>query len=259
MEMVEEMTACLEAPVMPPVDGEEAAAEEALAPEESPRKKKEKTPYHLKTSVGTAKYSRPSTSASLKNLTLTQTFPGAGSAVTLSPLASPTSPTSSIGFKTEKWREAGVQRWPTDASQELKRQPTQFMKSEEVVPLQRTVENPQNNIHSELWCRSLRTEGLPIQRVGLHNQNVATAAVSMMFGKDGTGFTGRTRTSTMRPLASKTMHDWVERPVAVGKLALDHMGGSLYSMDMTPRPCVPNSMVHSPPASPRSPRAATAR
>jgi len=117
-----------------------------------------------------------------------------------------------------------------------------------VVPLQRTLANPQGGVPSELWNRSLRQNHLHIAKVGLHNQNVTTSTVAVMFNPEGRGWTGKTNS---RPPGGRKikqpgphMKEWVEKPVAVGKMALDHMGGSRYNMDLTPRPCVPNSMMH---------------
>lgn len=155
---------------------------------------------------------------------------------------------SDNAFKTEKWREQGALRWPRKASKEVRMKPTQFEKAEEMVPLQRTLANPQANINSEMWCRSLRTKALYIDQIGLHNQNVANATVAMMFDNQGEGFSGRTQRGPRRRLPKdkeKGIHtkEWIERPVAVGKLALDHMKGSRYQMDLSPRPCVSNSMT----------------
>lgn len=151
--------------------------------------------------------------------------------------------------KSEKWRERGASRWPNDAADEQRRQPTQFTKAVEVEPLQRTVESTQQDIHAELWTRSLRTKGLAVDQIGMHNQNVATTTVAILFGRDGHGFSGRTNIGPRQNLKREMVYgphtkDWIERPVAVGKHALDHMDGSRYQIDLSPRPCVPTSMAH---------------
>lgn len=147
------------------------------------------------------------------------------------------------GFKTERWRERGALRWPRQAGELIARQPCQFHRAEEVVPLQRAMDNTQESIPSEIWCRSLRTECLNIQDLGHHNGNLATSAANEMFDRGGRGWSGKTNSKRQgRP--TPPMGDWVERPVAVGKMGLEHMGGSRYAMSLTPRQCVPGSMAH---------------
>lgn len=121
--------------------------------------------------------------------------------------------------------------------------PCQFHRAEEVVPLQRTTTYSQENIPGEIWCRSLRADALNVNELGRHNQNVATASVSEMFDRDGLGWTGKTNTRRQgRPRPHNK--EWFERPVAVGKMAVDHMGGSRYEIRTGPRECVPGSMSH---------------
>jgi len=155
-------------------------------------------------------------------------------------------PVSRSLFKTERWRERGVERWPHPAERQMKKQPRQFNKAEEVVPLQRTLENPQNNIHAELWCRSLRTKKLDVNDIGRFNTSIATATCSVMFDHHGSGWSGKTNaTGAKRPRPGETgphVKDWIERPVAVGRYGLEHMNGSRYAMNLSPRKCVPHSM-----------------
>jgi len=186
-----------------------------------------KLPYHMKGDVNTAKYHPPAFSPR-------KTMPSLGTHSDLKPSM----------FKTEKWRERGVERWPPAANGELSKRPTQFTKSEEIVPLQRMAdEECQPNIHSEMWTRSLRMPGLHIQEhVGPQNQNAFTSAVKCMFNERGIGWTGKTNIGTKKQPLNPTA--WVERPVAVGKYSTDHMQGSRYHFDLTPRPCVPQSMAH---------------
>jgi len=183
-------------------------------------------PYHMRDDVGTAKYHPP----------------------TFSPRKTPNM-TFSEGlkpsmFKTEKYRESGVQRWPPMANEEMGKRPAQFAKSQEVVPLQRRAdEEGQPNVHSELWTRSLRTTGLSIQEhVGPQNQNAFTSAVKCMFNEHGVGWTGKTNLGKRKPKLDPSA--WVEKPVAVGTNSLEHMQGSRYAWDLSPRPCVPHSMAH---------------
>jgi len=154
---------------------------------------------------------------------------------------------SDSGFKTERWRERGAGRWPHHAAELIMRQPCQFHRAEEVVPLQRALPNAQTNIPGEIWCRSLRVDALNVNEIGRHNQNVATTTVSEMFDRGGNGWSGKTnwrRQGQRKP----PMDAWVERPVSVGKLSLGHLGGSRYDMSPKPRECVPNSMAHTAPA-----------
>lgn len=149
-------------------------------------------------------------------------------------------------FKTERWRERGEERWPHLAAKQMKKQPRQFVKAEEVIPVQRMLENPQNNIHAELWCRSLRTKKLDVNEIGKFNTSIASVNTSIMFDHRGIGWSGKTNTTgvkTPRPgTTGPHVKDWIERPVAVGRYGLKHMNGSRYAMDLSPRNCVPNSM-----------------
>lgn len=155
--------------------------------------------------------------------------------------------------KTERWREKGETRWPIDALEELQRQPNQFERAEEVVPLHRgapTQAAAGGKIYGELWLRSLRAaEGLNIRELGCHNQNLNIAEVAKGFSPSGKGWTGATnprKSSEARPSTT----DWIGRPVAVGRMAIGHMGGTRYEISPRPRPCVPNSMVHVSPVPP---------
>lgn len=214
----------------------------------SPLKTRGQSVERLKGTVGTAKYHAPTVAA------LNSVKKAASNLATPRIMHEQAALLSPGMFKTEMWREQGCVRWPNPALDGLRKQPTQFAKAEEVVPLQRTAENAQANIHSELWCRSLRTRNLGIQNVGLHNSNVATSAVTVMFNRNGDGWTGRTNAGGPRPRLGQSgplVHDWIERPVAVGKVGLEHLNGSRYKMDSSPRTCVPQSMSHHPANSPR--------
>eukprot|EP00927_Polykrikos_kofoidii_P072747 TRINITY_DN68838_c0_g1_i1.p1 TRINITY_DN68838_c0_g1~~TRINITY_DN68838_c0_g1_i1.p1 ORF type:complete len:216 (-),score=22.86 TRINITY_DN68838_c0_g1_i1:235-882(-) len=145
-------------------------------------------------------------------------------------------------FKTERWRERGPQRWPPHAAVEMKRGPCQFIKSVEIVPLQRALENPQGPIPTEIWTRSLRTDGLDVRHMNPRNSSLDTCTVKALFDRTGRGWTGRANpsrghrlTSTGTFLKGPFTEDWVERPVAVGKVALNHMDGSRYAMDQSSR------------------------
>mmetsp|Transcript_98751 Transcript_98751/g.174271 ORF Transcript_98751/g.174271 Transcript_98751/m.174271 type:complete len:196 (-) Transcript_98751:4-591(-) len=162
------------------------------------------------------------------------------------------SPVIRTHFKTERWREKGAERWPHLAERQMKKQPRQFNKAEEVVPLQRFLENSQDNIHAELWCRSLRTKKLDIDQIGRHNTSIATVTTSSMFDHNGTGWSGKTHTGRrLRPgETGPHVKEWIERPVAVGRYGLEHMGGSRYAMNLTPRGCVLDSVENMRPVKP---------
>jgi hypothetical protein len=187
-----------------------------------------KVPYQMKDTVNTAKY-HPATMSPRK---------------IAAQLGPPQFKLKSSAFKTEKWRETGVARWPAKADDEYSRCPSQFATAQEVVPLQRMdVQDQQPNVHSELWTRSLRTTHLSIhEHVGPQNQHAFTSAVKCMFNEHGVGWTGKTNLG--RKIKTLNHKAWVEKPVAVGKYADDHMQGSRYTFDLSPRACVPNSMAH---------------
>jgi len=152
-------------------------------------------------------------------------------------------PQDGSGLRMERWRERGALRWPPHASELIMKQPSQFRRSDEIIPLQRTVPNAQATLPGEVWCRSLRTESLGLQEIGRNNQNLANTSAIELFDRSGQGWTGKA--NSKRPNHAKPdMTEWVDRPVAVGKMALDHMGGTRYAMGLNPRVCVPNSMAH---------------
>eukprot|EP00929_Paragymnodinium_shiwhaense_P112767 TRINITY_DN81033_c0_g1_i1.p1 TRINITY_DN81033_c0_g1~~TRINITY_DN81033_c0_g1_i1.p1 ORF type:complete len:320 (-),score=63.40 TRINITY_DN81033_c0_g1_i1:217-1176(-) len=218
-----------------------AAARCLLVPEEG-------GPYDMRSAVGTAKYVSPK---GISPRTSGSFFEGERERRSLASVAERF---QGGRTKTETWREKGLLRWPQPARDLQVRQPNQFARAEEVVPLQRTTENQQNYITQELWTRSLRMDAVDMQDIGLHNQNLATSAVRGLFDRHGTGFTGKTNVSARRQRAGQFgphTKEWVERPVAQGPLALNHMGGTRYAIDPKPRPCVPDSMAHmSPPRRP---------
>mmetsp|Transcript_139181 Transcript_139181/g.242217 ORF Transcript_139181/g.242217 Transcript_139181/m.242217 type:complete len:264 (+) Transcript_139181:78-869(+) len=192
-------------------------------------------PYHAKADVSTAKYvptrNVVTSGAPASTMRSTSTI-GSRS-------FNETTISSARSHKCEAWREKGMERWPPVAASEMLRQPRQFVKAEEVIPLQRTVENPQGNILGDMWCRSLRKKRLRAESIGLHNQNICTATVGVMFDHDGHGWSGKTNTrggARTRPgKYGPHLEDWIERPVAHGKYGLTHMSGSRYALDQTPR------------------------
>jgi hypothetical protein len=149
-------------------------------------------PLRLRERVGAAQY-HPTV-----HPMVSKASPRQSSAASLSPRYTSEGPLSpcrlrDASFKTELWREKGETRWPVAAADEARKNPSQFTRAEDpMIPLQRTNPNHQKHLVGELWTRSLRSRSLTIDRLGLHNQNVSTAAVSVMFDGRGAGFSGRT-------------------------------------------------------------------
>lgn len=137
----------------------------------------------------------------------------------------------------ERWREKGVERWPRNAALEMRRQPGQFERAEEVVPLQRVTINRQGNIHSELWTRTLRTKAGNSDGLGVHSNTVTAATIAEIFNGDDSSL-GADQALNSRGYAN----EWVDRPLSTGRFHIDHMGGTRYQMDMTPRLCVPDPL-----------------
>ena len=102
--------------------------------------------------------------------------------------------------KTERWRETGTVRWPPAVSGPERPAPE--------VPLRQYRRNMQA-WEGELWARSLRRQGAKARE----EWNLA-------------------------PSTPRCDKEWIERPVATGKYALDHMRGSRYVWGSAPRPCL---------------------
>lgn len=190
--------------------------------------------------VKTAQYLRPRAHNSLSARRGTQ---GLGSYDYPDPRASP----RGSSFKMERYRERGIMRWPHHAAEHVAKQPCQFRRGEEVVPLARVCGNFSGSISGEIWSRSLRSDGIHVHQLGRGNQDTASTHIAELFDRKGLGWTGRTNPRRQgRPTPDR--REWIEKPVADGKYHLDHMGGSRYHMNLTPRDCVPNSMAHARPA-----------
>eukprot|EP00927_Polykrikos_kofoidii_P078693 TRINITY_DN75504_c0_g1_i1.p1 TRINITY_DN75504_c0_g1~~TRINITY_DN75504_c0_g1_i1.p1 ORF type:complete len:284 (+),score=36.31 TRINITY_DN75504_c0_g1_i1:67-918(+) len=221
------------------------------------------SPYETRNAVGSAKYVPPCTLGASRKASARSGdgygYDGPSGADFCGYASAPASPRrEGQRSKTERWRERGQDRWPAHAHEQQKRQPHQFAKAEEVVPLRRTLENPQTNIGGELFTRSLREKTLDVKTIGVHNPTVVSSAVRCLFDREGRGYSGKTNArgpSRRRPGEfGPHLKEWVEQPVATGRMALDHMCGSRYSMNMSPRDVVPNSM-----SSPRIVKLNTAR
>lgn len=157
---------------------------------------------------------------------------------------------ASQSFKTEQWREIGADRWPKPAHQQLRDQPSQFSRSEEIVPLRRRFSNMQSDNHSHIWCRALRMQTLHRKGVGEPTHNGEMTKAAILLERDGRGWIERTNTKKgpAAAAAAAVIHggpDRSEWAVSTGRLGLGHLGGSRYIMDGSPRPCCPGSMTHS--------------
>lgn len=132
------------------------------------------------------------------------------------------------GRKTERWRETGTPRWPFPSESDVAMR-------EEALPY-RKAHNPQPHWMSECWLRSLRRPGLDLEdpffgNLGnpemreLHEQWRGLGPPTQQLGAYS-GFT------TSGPVALRREPDpraWIERPVAVGIVSLEHMNGSRYA------------------------------
>mmetsp|Transcript_28391 Transcript_28391/g.51256 ORF Transcript_28391/g.51256 Transcript_28391/m.51256 type:complete len:247 (+) Transcript_28391:52-792(+) len=142
--------------------------------------------------------------------------------------------------KTERWREAGVTRWPPISEGQDTRQPA------DVVPLRRYIPTMQPRWQGELWTRSLRKPGVLVQHPVFASSSVGVQELHEEWGDllpnspREWPFSGSTASGKAGMPNARNAKHWVERPVATGKYALDHMGGERYSWarDSRPRPCL---------------------
>mmetsp|Transcript_26811 Transcript_26811/g.77503 ORF Transcript_26811/g.77503 Transcript_26811/m.77503 type:complete len:328 (+) Transcript_26811:144-1127(+) len=157
-------------------------------------------------------------------------------------------------LKTERWREAGLMRWPLPLSGG---KGTFRGEAVDAEPFRRTTGYEQGNWRNELWLRSLRKDGLPLhERVfsttgpadlrRLH-QEWSEAPPSSPLRLPFSGATASGRAALPREASPD---EWVERPVATGKYALHHMDGQRYQFDLASPRFVEPKPAHEP-ASPR--------
>lgn len=136
--------------------------------------------------------------------------------------------------KTERWREAGKQRWPP----QLEDKPPE--KQTEVVPIRQTTPCQQENWKNELWLRSLRSRGLALhQPVYAHPggdcQEIHEQWRCPPFPARAMPYSGVTSSGPAAIPNENAPERWIERPVATGKMALDHCDGSRYAFDRKQR------------------------
>lgn len=152
--------------------------------------------------------------------------------------------------KTERWREVGQFRWPPVSSGDA--QPEQ----QEVVPFRRTVPNSQKFWGGSLWVGSLRGRGVPLEdpvysqhggninelcqewRRSTPDDDYGYSKHQAWGGAPSIPYSGSTITGKVALPNGKDASRWVERPVAAGKYALDHMDGKRYGWDQKPRECL---------------------
>lgn len=140
--------------------------------------------------------------------------------------------------KTERWRESGQVRWPPVSEGGSSVPPGGA--GPEIAPL-RQYKGPMQNWQVELWSRSLRKPGVLLQH--------PTFAACSIGAKELHEQWGHVMPKSRRqwPFSGSTipgagprgdMKSWIERPVASGKYALDHMKGTRYKWNTSPRPCL---------------------
>ena len=140
--------------------------------------------------------------------------------------------------KTERWRESGQLRWPPLSAGAPQVPPPGG--GPEIVPVRQYNKNPQN-WQVELWTRSLRKPGVLLQHPTFAAVNIGAKELHEQWGhvmplsRRQWPFSGSTVAGRSGPADAKS---WIERPVATGKYALDHMGGTRYKWNMSPRPCL---------------------
>lgn len=148
--------------------------------------------------------------------------------------------------KTERWREGGQLRWPPVSNGEsMPDQP-------ESVPFRRTVPNPQEFWGGTMWVGSLRERGVPIQDpiYSSHGGNVKELCEEWQqpvgddfgstrhcawSGDPSVPYSGSTCYGKVALSRQRDSKRWVDRPVAHGKYALDHMEGKRYVWSGKPR------------------------
>lgn len=151
--------------------------------------------------------------------------------------------------KTERWREAGMTRWPKESDKKH-----HASDPSDGDPLRRGVPE-QPNWTGELWIRSLRRPGMEIQDPSFHD--VAQRGMRELHEEwQGTQrpqsprrpqsaragssrppvpYGGSTTVGKVAIPRKHNMQAWVERPVSTGKMSLKHFGGQRYTFSQEPR------------------------
>lgn len=139
--------------------------------------------------------------------------------------------------KTERWRESGTLRWPPIAEGEP------AVERVEVTPLRQASKEPQT-WQGEPWTRSLRKPGLFLQdpifaesSIGAKELHEEWGNVTPMSRREWP-YSGFTTSGSCALPSPREATKWVEKPVASGRYALQHMGGTRYQWDTKPRNCL---------------------
>lgn len=166
---------------------------------------------------------------------------GAGGA----PLQRPTSaPAGRVPPKTERWRESGMTRWPKESDKT--NHPSDRSDGD---PFRRGIPE-QPCWQGELWIRSLRRPGVEIQDPAFHDVGQRgmreiheewqtprrPMSARMGRGRPAVPYGGKTTTGSAALPRQNRPKEWVERPVAAGKMALSHLNGQRYTFSQEPRP-----------------------
>jgi len=176
-----------------------------------------------------------------------ETYPGHGGSPqpTQPPLSAsrPLSAPATRLVKSEKWREAGALRWPPvahGAAEEARRGVVGGTNGEQE-PFHRHLTNPQPCWKGELWMRSLRKPGVLLQdpmyaQTGggvkeLHEEWRSCAPMTPRL----VPYSGATASGRAAVPRQHDPNDWFLRPVATGKMSLDHMNGKRYQFSGQPR------------------------
>lgn len=137
--------------------------------------------------------------------------------------------------KTERYREAGELRWPPLSPGIESYTQLEATSFKQVLP------QSQENWRQELWMRSLRTEGVPLEEA-VFAENGAAGLKELHqewscppFSARARPYCGATASGKVALPTSQDPGDWVERPVSTGTLALSHYGGNRYKWDQSPR------------------------
>jgi len=188
---------------------------------------------------GSARYMRPRCRV---------TPDGAGGAPLVRPSSAPSTRRPGPP-KTERWRESGLRRWPKES--EKIQHPSDPSDGDGL----RRGHPEQPNWNGELWIRSLRRDGIQIQDPSYHDmaqrgvrelqEEWQAPCARPQLRRPHSARAGYSRQqvpyggSTSGPkVALRHRHDvkdWIERPVATGKMSLKHMNGQRYVMSQEPR------------------------
>jgi hypothetical protein len=117
-------------------------------------------------------------------------------------------------------------------------------RNQETIPYQRLTENPQKIWGATLWTRSLRERGVELEDPMYANMggNIKDMREEWQRVEEGAQvpYSGSTTSGKAAMTTPPDCKRWVERPVSVGKYALDHMEGMRYQWNAKPRPCLTN-------------------